>query len=258
MPHSDIIDYHIYGDDMQFVEVELDPGESAVAEAGAMLTMDDDIDMTTVMGDGSDSASVTGLASKLVGAGKRLLTGEGLFMTLFTNAGHSKRKVSFSAPFPGTIVPLDLRAEGGTMMCQKDAFLCAAKGVSIGIAFQKRILTGIFGGEGFVMQTLEGDGLAFVHAGGTLQQRKLGMGETIRVDTGAVVAYTPTVQFDVQMVGGVKNMLFGGEGLYLGRLTGPGTVWIQSLPFSTLAAQIVSRAGITTSRRDSRRRPTGE
>jgi uncharacterized protein (TIGR00266 family) len=232
------IDYKIYGDDMQFVEVELDPQEAAVAEAGGMMYMDDGVEMQTIFGDGSQQSG--GFFSSLMGAGKRLLTGESLFMTVFLNRGAGKRKVAFGAPYPGKIIPVHLTEVGGELIAQKDSFLCAAKGVSIGIAFQKRIGVGLFGGEGFIMQRLQGDGLAFIHAGGTLLQRALGTGETIRVDTGCIVAFQPTVQYDIQFVGGIKSALFGGEGLFFATLRGPGTVWLQSLPLSRLADRIIA------------------
>jgi uncharacterized protein (TIGR00266 family) len=233
----DIIDYKIYGNDMQFVEVELDPGEAAVGEAGAMMFMEDGIRMDTVFGDGS--AQQSGLWGKLLGAGKRLVTGESLFTTVFSNQGQGKRKVAFAAPYPGTLIPVNLPDVGGTLICQKDSFLCAAKGVSLGIAFQKKLGVGLFGGEGFIMQRLEGDGLAFVHAGGTLYKRDLMPGELLRVDTGCIVALTQTVSYDIQYVGGLKSALFSGEGLFYAVLQGPGTVWLQSLPLSRMANRIV-------------------
>lgn len=234
------IDYEIHGDDMQFVEVELDPMEAAVAEAGGMMYMDDGIEMQTIFGDGSQQNS--GFLSALMGAGKRLLTGESLFMTVFQNQGTGKKRVAFGAPYPGKIIPVHLAEIGGELITQKDSFLCAAKGVSIGIAFNKKIGAGLFGGEGFIMQRLQGDGWAFVHAGGTLHQRDLGIGETIRVDTGCIVAFQPTVNFDIQFVGGIKSALFGGEGLFFATLRGPGRVWLQSLPFSRLANRIIAAA----------------
>jgi uncharacterized protein (TIGR00266 family) len=232
------IDYRIVGGSMQFVEVELDPGEGAVAEAGAMMYKDPSIQMETLFGDGSQPSG--GLLSKLAGAGKRLLTGESLFMTVFTHAGGGKAKVAFAAPFPGTIIPVMLPSVGGQLICQKDSFLCAARGVSISIFFQQKILTGLFGGEGFIMQKLEGDGLAFIHAGGTVVERQLARGESLHVDTGCVVAVEASVGFDVQRVGGVKTMLFGGEGVFFANLTGPGRVWLQSLPFSRLAGRMLA------------------
>lgn len=240
----DEIDYTLYGDDMQFVEIELDPGEAAVGEAGSMMYMEDGIEMTTVFGDGSSDGG-GGLFGKLLGAGKRLITGESLFTTVYLNQGSGKKKVAFAAPYTGKIIPLDLRQLGGTMICQKDAFLCAAKGVALGIAFQKKLGVGFFGGEGFIMQKLEGDGLAFCHAGGAILQRQLAPGELLRVDTGCVVAYTPSVAFDIQFVGGIKTALFGGEGLFFAVLRGPGTVWLQSLPFARLASRIFAAAPVS-------------
>ncbi len=234
----DVVDYQLHGDDMQFVEIELDPGEAAIGEAGSMMYMEDGIRMDTVFGDGSSGSGGGGLFGKLLGAGKRLITGESLFTTVYTNDGHGKRKVAFAAPYTGKIIPFDLSQHGGTLICQRDAFLCAAKGVALGIAFQRKLGTGFFGGEGFIMQKLDGDGLAFVHSGGTVLERKLAPGEVLRVDTGCVVAYTPDVDFDIQFVGGVKTALFGGEGLFFATLRGPGTVWIQSLPFARLASRI--------------------
>jgi len=232
------VDYRIHGDDMQFVEVELDPGESAVAEAGSMMYMTSPIQMETIFGDGSSQQGNRGVLDALVGAGKRLLTGESLFMTVFTNSGEGKQHVAFAAPYPGKIVPMDLTTLGGELICQKDAFLCAARGVSVGIAFQRKIGAGLFGGEGFIMQRLQGDGLAFVHAGGTVHALDLAPGQVLRVDTGCLVALQPTVDYDIQMVRGIKSALFGGEGLFFATLTGPGRVWLQSLPFSRMAARI--------------------
>ena len=233
------IDFKIVGVEMQFVEVELDPGESAVAEAGSMMYMMPGISMETIFGDGSQQPQGgSGLMGALLGAGKRLLTGESLFMTVFTNKGAGKQRVAFAAPYPGKILPMDLSTLGGELICQKDSFLCAARGVSVGIAFQKKIGVGIFGGEGFIMQRLQGDGLTFVHAGGMLHALELGAGETLRVDTGCIVALQPSVNYDIQFVGNVKTALFGGEGLFFATLTGPGTVWLQSLPFSRLANRI--------------------
>ncbi len=236
----DVIDFEIHGDDMQFVEIELDPGEAAVGEAGAMLFMEDGIVMDTVFGDGSDQQS--GFMGKLFGAGKRLLSGESLFTTVFVNEGSSKRKVAFAASYPGKIIPVHLLELGGVLYAQKDSFLCAAKGVSLDIAFQRKLGVGFFGGEGFIMQKLEGDGYAFIHAGGTLHQRQLAPGEVLRVDTGCIVAYQPSVQMDIEYVGRIKSALFGGEGLFFATLTGPGHVWLQSLPFSRLADRIISSA----------------
>lgn len=239
---ADEIDFRIFGEDMQFVEVELDPGESAVAEAGAMMYKNPSVRMETVFGDGSSAARGGGFMDKLVGAGKRLLTGESLFMTVFTNEGGGKATVAFSAPYPGTIIPVTLRNFGGELICQKDSFLCAARGVSVGIFLQRKILTGLFGGEGFIMQRLNGDGLAFLHAGGTVVERELKAGETLHVDTGCVVAMTSSVSMDIEQVGGIKSMLFAGEGLFYARLTGPGSVWVQSLPFSRLAGRMLAAA----------------
>ncbi len=242
----DVVDYEIRGSEMQFVEVELDPGEAAIGEAGSMMFMESGIEMDTVFGDGKKAQS-GGLFGKLMGAGKRLITGESLFTTIYVNQGQGKKRVAFAAPYPGKILPMDLRQLGGTLICQKDSFLCAARGVSLDIAFQKKLGTGFFGGEGFIMQRLEGDGLAFVHAGGTVVRRDLKAGETLLVDTGCVVAYTQGVDFDIQYVGKIKTALFGGEGLFLARLTGPGQVWIQSLPFSRLASRIFAAAPQTGS-----------
>ncbi|MDZ4184113.1 MAG: TIGR00266 family protein, partial [Desulfuromonadales bacterium] len=233
------VDYEIFGNEMQYVEVELDPGEAAIGEAGAMMYMQDGIEMDTVFGDGSQQG---GFFGKVLGAGKRLLTGEGLFTTIFHNEGRDKRRVAFAAPYPGKIIPVQLSAIGGTLICQKDAFLCAAKGVSLGIAFQKKLGVGLFGGEGFIMQKLEGDGLAFVHAGGTLKELVLAPGESLRIDTGCIVAFQPTVDFDIKYVGKVKSAIFGGEGLFFATLTGPGKVWLQSLPLSRLANRIILSA----------------
>jgi len=235
------VDFNIIGSEMQFVEVELDPGESAVAEAGSMMYMTPGIEMETIFGDGSQQRG-GGVLNALLGAGKRLITGESLFMTVFTNQGSGKQRVAFAAPYPGKILAMDLRQLGGELICQKDSFLCAAKGVSIGIAFTKRFGAGLFGGEGFILQRLQGDGLAFVHAGGTLYERQLGPGEMLRVDTGCIVAFQPTVDYDIQMVGGIKSALFGGEGLFFATLRGPGRVWLQSLPLSRLAGRIVAAA----------------
>ena len=233
------IDYKIYGEELQFVEIELDPQETAVAESGAMMMMEDGIQMQTIFGDGS-AQQPTGIFGKLMSAGKRVLTGESLFMTTFTNVGNGKKKVSFAAPYTGKIIPMDLQALGGTIIAQKDAFLCAAKGVSVGIYFQRRLGTGIFGGEGFIMEKLEGDGFAFMHAGGYVMEKELAHGEVLKVDTGCVVAYTPGIDFDIEFVRGVKNWMFGGEGLFFARLQGPGKVWLQSLPISRLAGRIMA------------------
>ena len=234
------IDFKIIGSEMQFVEVELDPGESAVAEAGSMMYMTPGINMETVFGDGQPTGG--GVMNAILGAGKRLLTGESLFMTVFTNGGGNKQQVSFAAPYPGKILAMDLKQLGGTLICQKDSFLCAARGISIGIAFQRRIGVGLFGGEGFIMQKLEGDGLCFVHAGGTVHPLELAAGQTLRVDTGCLVALQPSVSYDIQYVGKIKTALFGGEGLFYAMLTGPGRVWLQSLPFSRMADRIYKAA----------------
>jgi uncharacterized protein (TIGR00266 family) len=240
MPEMHEVDYKIYGKEMQFVEVELDPQEAVVAEAGGMMYMEEGIEMETIFGDGSQQNS--GFLGSLMSAGKRLLTGESLFMTVFLNRGMGKQRVSFGAPYPGKIIAVHLSELGGELIAQKDSFLCAAKGVSIGIAFQKRLGAGLFGGEGFIMQHLQGDGWAFVHAGGTLYERELAPGETLRVDTGCVVAYQASVNFDIQYVGKIKSALFGGEGLFFATLRGPGRVWLQSLPLSRLAGRIVAAA----------------
>ena len=234
------IGFTIHGEDLQFVEVELDPGESAVAEAGTMMYMTPGIQMETVFGDGSNQRS--GVMGALLGAGKRLITGESLFMTVFTNQGGGKQQVAFAAPYPGKILAMDLKQLGGELICQKDSFLCAAKGVSIGIAFQRRIGVGLFGGEGFIMQRLQGDGLSFVHAGGTLHPVDLAAGQTLRVDTGCLVALQPSVGYDIQFVGKIKTALFGGEGLFFATLTGPGRAWLQSLPLSRMADRIYKAA----------------
>ncbi|KIL53030.1 TIGR00266 family protein [Jeotgalibacillus campisalis] len=230
------IDYKLFGDDMQFVQVELDPQETVIAEAGSLMMMDNGIKMETIFGDGSSSQG--GLIGKLIGAGKRVITGESLFMTTFTNEGSGKKHVSFASPYPGKIVPMDLSELNGKLICQKDAFLASAKGVSLGIEFQRKLGTGFFGGEGFIMQKLEGDGMAFVHAGGTIYKKELAHGEVVRVDTGCLVAMTGEVDYNIEFVGGVKTAMFGGEGVFLATLKGPGTVWIQSLPFSRLASRV--------------------
>ncbi|HJU43790.1 MAG TPA: TIGR00266 family protein [Vicinamibacterales bacterium] len=235
------IDFEIHGGEMQFVEVELDRGEGAIAEAGSMMYMTQGIQMETIFGDGSSQQS-PGVMGALLGAGKRILTGESLFMTVFTNQGQGKAKVAFGAPYPGKILPMDLRALGGHLVCQKDSFLCAARGVSVGIAFQRKLGVGLFGGEGFIMQKLEGDGLCFVHAGGNMQHFDLKTGETLRVDTGCIVALTPSVNYDIQFVGGIKTALFGGEGIFFATLQGPGRVWLQSLPLSRMADRIYAAA----------------
>jgi len=236
----DVVDYEIKGAEMQFVEVELDPGEAAVGEAGSMMFMDAGIQMDTVFGDGSGAQS--GLLGKLFSAGRRVITGESLFITVYTNQASTKLRVAFAAPYPGKILPMDLRELGGMLICQKDAFLCAARGVSLGIYFQQKLSVGFFGGEGFVMQKLEGDGLAFVHAGGTVIKRELDNGQVLLIDTGCIVAFTPSVNFEVQYVGKIKTALFGGEGLFFAKVTGPGTVWLQSLPFSRLASRVFAAA----------------
>lgn len=240
-PGSDAIDYEIKGSEMQFVEIELDPGESAVAEAGSMMFKDPIIGMETLFGDGSAASQQGGFFGKLVGAGKRLLTGESLFTTVFTHTGqYGKARVAFAAPYPGKIVPISLAEMGGFLVCQKDSFLCGARGVSLGIYFQRRMMTGLFGGEGFIMQKLEGDGMVFCHAGGTLEMRDLAPGQELHVDTGCVVGFTRDVQFDVVPVGGIKSSFFGGEGFFFARLVGPGRVWLQSLPFSRLAGRMLA------------------
>src|SRR6476660_5616139 len=233
------IDYQIFGEEMQYVEVELDPGETAVAEPGAFMMMDDGIEMQTIFGDGSQQQD-NSLMGKLFSAGKRLLVGENLFMTAFTNIGQGKRHVSFASPYPGKIIALSLQQLGGRIICQKDAFLCAAKGVSIGIEFQRRLGTGLFGGEGFIMEKLEGDGMAFMHAGGHVFEKTLAQGELLKIDTGCLVAYTSTIDYDIQFVGGIRNTLFGGEGLFFATLRGPGKVWLQTLPISRLASRVLS------------------
>lgn len=239
--NSHDVDYKIYGDDMQFVEIELDPNETVIAEAGAMMMMDNSVKLETVFGDGSKNQS-GGLLGILGGAAKRVLTGESLFMTTFTNVGVGKQQVSFAAPYPGKIIPVDLAQYGGKIICQKDAFLCAAKGVSVGIDFKRKLGVGFFGGEGFILQKLEGDGLAFIHAGGTIIKKTLYPGQVLKVDTGCLVAMTKEINYDIQFVGGIKNSLFGGEGLFFATLTGPGDVWIQSLPFSRLASRVFAAA----------------
>ncbi|MEW6391639.1 MAG: TIGR00266 family protein [Pseudomonadota bacterium] len=238
---ADDIDFEIKGDDLQFVEIELDPGESAVAEAGAFVWKDASVQMTTVFGDGSADQG-GGFMGKLLGAGKRLITGESLFTTVFTHTGSGKARVAFASPTPGSILPLNLGELGGTLICQKDSFLAAARGVSIGLHFQRRVMTGLFGGEGFIMQRLEGDGWVFVQMGGALVERELAPGEDLHIDTGCLAAYTPGVDFDLVMAGGVKSVLFGGEGLFFARLRGPGKVWIQSLPFARLAGRMLQAA----------------
>ncbi|WP_343101219.1 TIGR00266 family protein [Romboutsia sp. MSSM.1001216sp_RTP31141st1_G3_RTP31141_220114] len=235
--NSHEIDYKLHGHDMQFVEIELDKGESVVAEAGSMMMMDEHISMETIFGDGSKKGG-----SKLFGAAKRVLTGESLFMTSFTNTSNNRKKVSFASPYPGKIIPIDLSEMNGKLICQKDSFLCAAKGVSIGIDFRKKLGVGFFGGEGFILQKLEGDGLCFIHAGGTIKKKELMPGEKLKVDTGCLVAMTKDIKYDIEFIGGIKNSLFGGEGLFFATLTGPGYVWIQSLPFSRLTSRVFASA----------------
>lgn len=234
------IDYRIFGEEMQCVEIELDPQETVMAESGSFMFMDNGIEMETVFGDGSQQDG--GFLGKLMGAGKRLLTGESLFMTAFTNLGYNKARVTFAGPYAGKIMALDLQQLGGKVICQKDSYLCAAKGVSVGIEFQRKLGTGLFGGEGFIMQKLEGDGLAFVHAGGHVIEKDLKAGESLRIDTGCIVAFTSGIDYDIQMVRGVKNAIFGGEGLFFAVLQGPGKIWLQSLPVSRLASKILSYA----------------
>ncbi len=234
------IDYQIYGEEMQYVEIELDPQEGVIAEAGSFMMMDDGIQMDTIFGDGSQQNK--GLMGKLFGAGKRLLTGESLFMTAFHNQWNDKRRVSFASPYPGKIIPLDLTEFGGKFVCQKDAFLCAAKGVSVGIEFSRKLGRGLFGGEGFIMQKLEGDGMTFVHAGGTTAKKVLQPGEKLKVDTGCIIGFSKEVDYDIEFIGGIKNTIFGGEGLFFATLTGPGVVYIQSLPFSRLANRVLALA----------------
>ena len=234
------IDYKLYGEEMQYVEIELDPQEGVVAEAGSFMMMDDGIKMETIFGDGSTKNK--GFLGSILGAGKRILTGESLFMTAFYNNVVDKRKVSFASPYPGKIIPINLADFNGKYICQKDAFLCAAKGVSIGIEFSKKLGRGLFGGEGFIMQKLEGDGMAFVHAGGTMSKKVLQAGETLKVDTGCIVGFSQSVDYDIEFIGGIKNTIFGGEGLFFAKLQGPGTVYIQSLPFSRLAGRVLASA----------------
>ena len=233
-------DYTIYGEEMQYVEIELDPQEAVVAEAGSFMMMENGVQMQTIFGDGANQTE--GIMGKLFSAGKRLLTGESLFMTVFLNQYSGKRKVSFAAPYPGKIIPIDLTQFGGRFICQKDSFLCAAKGVSVGIEFSRKLGRGLFGGEGFIMQKLEGDGMAFVHAGGTLARKELAAGDVLKVDTGCIVGFSPTVDYDIEFVGGIRNTVFGGEGLFYATLRGPGVVYIQSLPFSRLAGRIYASA----------------
>lgn len=234
------IDYTIYGEEMQYVEIELDPQEIVVAEAGSFMMMEDGIQMETIFGDGSTQSN--SIFDKLLSAGKRVLTGASLFMTAYVNQNSGKRKVSFAAPYPGKIVAIDLTQYGGKFICQKSSFLCAAKGVAIGIEFSKKLGVGFFGGEGFIMQKIEGDGLAFVHSGGTLARKELGPGEVLKVDTGCIVGFTKDIDYDIEFIGGIKNSVFGGEGLFFATLRGPGIVYIQSLPFSRLADRIIATA----------------
>lgn len=238
--NSHEIDYRIYGEEMQFVEIELDPYETVIAEAGSMMMIDEGIEVATIFGDGSHQEASQGLWGKVLSAGKRLLTGESLFMTAFTHAGIGKKKVAFASPYPGKIIPLDLEKLEGKIVCQKDAFLCAAKGVSVGIEFSQKLGRGFFGGEGFIMQKIEGDGWAFLHAGGHIVEKDLTIGEVLKVDTGCLVGFTRHVDYDIEMVKGIKNMVFGGEGLFYARLEGPGKVWIQSLPFNRLADRVMA------------------
>ncbi|MCB9252720.1 MAG: TIGR00266 family protein [Flavobacteriales bacterium] len=234
------IDYRILGDEIQCVEIELDPMETVIAESGSLMMMEEAIKMETIFGDGSDKTQ--SVLSKIFSAGKRMLTGESLFLTAYTNQGNHKKRLVFAAPYIGKILPMDLSQYDGKLICQKDSFLCAAKGVMIGIEFQKKIGAGLFGGEGFIMQKLEGDGMAFVHSGGAIIKRELSAGEKLRIDTGCIVAFTKHTHYDIEFVGGIKNTIFGGEGLFFATLTGPGTIWVQSLPFSRLASRILSGA----------------
>ena len=235
------IDYQIFGEEMQYVEIELDPQEIVIAEAGSFMMMDNGIKMETIFGDGSEQQQ-SGLFGKLLSAGKRVLTGESLFMTAYLNQNSTKSKVSFASPYPGKIIAIDLMQFGGRFICQKDSFLCAAKGVSVGIEFSKKLGRGLFGGEGFIMQKLEGDGMVFVHSGGTLAKKELAVGEVLKVDTGCIVGFTKDVDYDIEFIGGIKNSIFGGEGLFYATLRGPGTVYVQSLPFSRLADRIIASA----------------
>ena len=234
------VDYEIHGDDMQFVEVQLDPGETVVAEGGAMMYITEGVTFETKMGDGSEPDK--GLWGKVKSAGKRVVTGESLFMTHFTNGGGGLQQAAFAAPYPGKIIPIDLGQIGGRLICQKDAFLCAAMGTTVGIAFNRKIGAGLFGGEGFILQDLQGDGNVFVHAGGTIIEKHLS-GETLRVDTGCLVALEPSIEYSIERAGNLKSMVFGGEGLFLATLTGVGRVWLQSLPFSRLADRIAPLGG---------------
>ena len=238
--NADEIDYQIFGEEMQFVEIELDPDETVVAEPGSFLMMDEDIEMRTIFGDGSGKEQ--GMFEKILGAGKRVLTGEKLFMTAFTHEGMDKAKVSFASPYPGKIIPLDLNQYDNKIICQKDSFLCAAKGAQVGIEFSKKLGRGFFGGEGFIMQKVEGDGMAFLHAGGYIVEKELKAGEHLRVDTGCLVGFTSLVDYDIQFVKGIKNAVFGGEGLFFASLIGPGKVWVQTLPISRLSDRILSHS----------------
>lgn len=240
--NSHEIDYRVVGEEMQYVEIELDPNEAVVAEAGAMMYMADNIKMDTIFGDGSQKSESQNLFGRILGAGSRIITGESLFMTAFSNIGSGKKRVAFASPYPGKIIPVDLNLFNGKLICQKDAFLCAAKGVSVGIEFNKKISVGFFGGEGFIMQKLEGDGMAFIHASGTISEFKLSPGEVLKVDTGCLVAFTKDINYDIEMVKGIKSMFFGGEGICFAKVTGPGSVWVQSLPFSRLASRILAGA----------------
>lgn len=234
------IDYEIFGEEMQYVAIELDPQETAIAEAGSFLMMDEGIEMSTLFGDGSEKDAGKGIFGKLLSAGKRLVTGESLFVTAYTNHGQGKKRVSFASPYPGKIIPVDLSSYGGKVICQKDAFLCAAKGVHVGIEFQRKLGTGLFGGEGFIMQKLEGDGMSFIHAGGHVFHRDLQPGELLKIDTGCLVGFTKDVNYDIEFVKGIRNKIFGGEGFFFATLRGPGRVWIQTLPVSRLASRILS------------------
>jgi uncharacterized protein (TIGR00266 family) len=240
---ADVIDYRLIGDDLQAVIITLDPGEAAVAEAGSMMYMEDDIQMATTLDSTGQESSLWG---KILQGGKRILTGDSFFVTMFANQGSQRRDVAFSAPFPGKILPVDLKEWGGAIIAQKDSFLCGARGLSVSIAFTKRIGAGFFGGEGFILQRIEGDGLAFLHACGTLHHIDLGYGQTLRVDTGCIVGMQPSVEYDIKMVPGIKTALFGGEGLFFAQLTGPGRVILQTLPFSRLADRIIASSNIGT------------
>ena len=250
MKKMDEVEFVIYGDDIQFVEIMLDPGETMVSEAGAMMYMDNAIETDTIFGDGSAKSQESGIGDKLMSAAKRVITGESLFMNTFKNTAGDKKCVAFAAPYPGKIIPFDLSEYGGTLICQKNAFLCAAHGVSIGIALQKKIGVGLFGGEGFIMQRLEGDGLTFMHAGGTIIKKELSSGEVLKLDTGCLVALTQSVSYDIQFAANIKTALFGGEGLALAILKGPGSVWLQSLPFSRMADSIISASKLGSGKKD--------